>query len=131
MTLLHGFLHAGQPHLRLRERQVNNMNAIDTPDGDRVVCSEDDERYRLVSIDAAHAPDGCTGDDWFVYRIAQGTNDITGYRCGSLERVSADVESIVTSLNGRRDWKKLRPTSDRARRAAAAARKASRSVRSD
>jgi hypothetical protein len=88
--------------------------------GDNDMC------YRLVSIDAAEAPEGCAGGDWFAYRIMQGGNGITGYRCGSWERVSADVQSIVTSLNGRRNWTKMKPASDRQRRASAAARRAAR-----
>jgi hypothetical protein len=102
MITLGGFAHGGRPLLR----------------------PSDDKCYRLISIDAAEAPDGCSGGDWFVYRIAQGGNDITGYRCGSLERVSADVQAIVASLNGRRNWTKTKPVTDRERRAATAARKA-------
>ena len=49
----------------------------------------DAERYRLVSIEAAGAPAGCAGRDWFVYRILQGVNAITGYRQGS--RAQAQV----------------------------------------
>lgn len=69
-----------------------------------VDAGQDLERYRLVSIDAVHAPEGCTGRDWHVYRIVQGVNEITGYRQGDLERVSADVEEIIAALNGRRAW---------------------------
>jgi hypothetical protein len=86
----------------------------------------DDECYRLVSIGTADAPDGCAGKDWFVYQIAQGGNAITGYRCGSLESVSADVQSIVSSLNGRRNWPRIKSSSERQRRANAAARRAPR-----
>ena len=68
--------------------------------------SASDERYRLVSIDAVRAPDDCLGSDWHRYRIAQGENGITGYRCGDLARVTADVEAIVTALNERREWRK-------------------------
>jgi hypothetical protein len=68
--------------------------------------SAGDESYRLISIDAVRAPEGCMGSDWHVYRIAQGGNGITGYRSGDLERVKADVETIVTALNERRQWTK-------------------------
>lgn len=85
---------------------------------------DDAERYRLVSIDAVRAPEGCTGTDWHVYRIAQGENEITGYRNGAIARVTTDVETIVTALNERRRWSKSKTPSKYQRRAAAAARRA-------
>jgi hypothetical protein len=87
--------------------------------------SADEERYRLISIDAVRAPEGCTGSDWHIYKIAQGENGITGYRHGELARVTTDVEAIVTALNGRRRWTKTKAPSKYQRRAAAAARRAS------
>jgi len=66
------------------------------------------EAFRLVSIRAAGAPSGCTGRDWFEYRIAQGANVITGYRRGSLSVATAEVESIVDGLNERRQGAKAR-----------------------
>jgi hypothetical protein len=81
----------------------------------------DGEDFRLVSISAAHAPSGCGGRDWLVYRIAQGANIITGYRRGDLETASADVETIVTSLNERRRSTKAKPGRKPGARGAAAA----------
>jgi hypothetical protein len=69
----------------------------------------DAERYRLVSIEAASAPEGCAGRDWFVYRILQGVNEITGYRQGSRAQVAAEVETILKNLNGRRSWGSSKP----------------------
>jgi hypothetical protein len=83
----------------------------------------DSERYRLVSIEAVRAPEGCAGGDWFVYRIAQGINAITGYRRGSSERVNTEVETIVAGLNGRRQWTKTKSDAKAERRAAAVRRK--------
>jgi hypothetical protein len=83
----------------------------------------DAETYRLLSIDAVRAPEGCTGGDWHIYRVAQGRNGITGYRRGDLARVRADVEGIVVALNERRQWAKGKATSSSQRRAAAAARR--------
>lgn len=77
------------------------------------------EDFRLVSITATQAPSGCAGRDWFVYRIAQGKNIITGYRRGDLATASADVETIVTALNGRRRSTKPKPGRKPGRRAAA------------
>ena len=75
-----------------------------------------DERYRLLSIDAVGAPEDCLGDDWHRYRITQGENGITGYRCGDLARVTLEVAAIVTALNERRDWGKVKAPSKNHRR---------------
>lgn len=75
-------------------------------DSGRLHESADEQRYRLISIDAVCAPKGCIGSDWHSYRIAQGDNGITGYRRGDLARVKADVETIMSALNGRRYWAK-------------------------
>ena len=92
-------------------------------DATRPEESDDHERYRLISIDAVRAPHGCTGTDWHIYRIAQGGNEITGYRTGALARVTTEVETIVTALNDRRQWTKPKATKHQ-RRAATAARRA-------
>ena len=55
------------------------------------------ENYRLISIESTTAPSGSAGDDWFVYRIAQGKNVTTGYRCGNRGDVDAEIERIVNS----------------------------------
>ena len=83
-----------------------------------------DECYRLISIDSVRAPQDCMGSDWHRYRIAQGENEITGYRCGDLARVTADVEAIVTALNERREWRKSKAPPKSQRRATGAARRA-------
>jgi hypothetical protein len=74
-----------------------------------VAAAGDSERFRLVSIASARAPSGCSGQDWLMYRIAQGRNIITGYRRGELKAASAEVETIVTSLNERRVSAKSKP----------------------
>jgi hypothetical protein len=68
-----------------------------------------EEAYKLVGIEAVSTPEGCTGRDWHVYRIAQGTNVITGYRQGSLVSATSEVEKIVVGLNERRVASKGRP----------------------
>jgi hypothetical protein len=78
------------------------------------------ESYRLVSIEAVLTPEGCTGRNWHLYRIAQGENEITGYRCGEIGRVKVDVELIVAALNDRRQWSKGSERARNPRRAAAA-----------
>jgi len=83
-----------------------------------------DESYRLISIDAVRAPEGCTGSNWHVYRIARGEHAITGYRQCDAARIVADVETIVAALNDRRHWAKSKVPTKHQRRAAAAARRA-------
>jgi hypothetical protein len=85
---------------------------------------DDNERYRLLSIEAVRAPAGCAGRDWFVYRITQGDNAITGYRQGERAKVNAEVATIVDGLNGRRQWAKAKADTETQRRAAAARRHA-------
>ena len=68
-----------------------------------------EESYRLVGIEPARAPEGCTGRDWLIYRISQGHNLITGYRQGDLVAETAEVERIVVGLNERRIASKGRP----------------------
>ncbi len=57
--------------------------------------------FQLVSINPTAAPNGGAGDDWLVYRISQGLNLVTGYRCGSRAHVVAEVERILIALNER------------------------------
>jgi hypothetical protein len=78
------------------------------------------EDYRLVSIAAVRAPEGCVGSDWHLYRIAQGENGIVGYRRGEPERVREEVEAILVALNERRQWAASKATAKRHRAAAAA-----------
>lgn len=92
--------------------------SLTTPLSDESADTGPDESYRLLSVESVRAPEGCAGKDWFVYRIAQGMNEITGYRRGDRSAVSAEVETIVAGLNGRRSWAKSKPTSRAQRRAA-------------
>ncbi len=73
------------------------------------VSTLNDEEFVLVSVDRANAPSGAEGDDWFCYRIAQGSNRIVGYRRGSQRAVKKDVQTIVLSLNERRTGKRKSP----------------------
>jgi hypothetical protein len=115
---------AARPNPRDNDRPIDSTSTIDARGGDAPGGqSAADECYRLISIDAVRAPEDCMGSDWHRYRIAQGGNGITGYRCGNLARVTADVEAIVTALNQRRDWKKIKDSKSQ-RRAVAAAQRA-------
>lgn len=88
------------------------------------VDTSDHEPYRVVSVESVKTPEGCAGQDWFVYRIAQGLNPITGYRRGNRESVRADAEAIVVALNERREWKKSKVSPKDRRKSAAVARAA-------
>ena len=117
---------AGSTNPEAGDQRIDSARTTDASGGSDAPPDEsaDDERYRVISIDAVRAPEGCTGGDWHVYRIAQGQNAITGYRRGDLARVTVEVETIVTALNGRRRWAKDKDAKSQ-RRAAAAARAAS------
>lgn len=82
------------------------------------------EAYRLIGVESVKTPEGCAGANWFVYRIAQGVNAITGYRRGNRESVRGEAETIVVALNERREWKKSKVSPADRRKAAAAARAA-------
>jgi hypothetical protein len=71
------------------------------------------------------------GSDWHRYRIAQGANGITGYRCGNLARVTADVEAIVTALNERREWRKSKASPKSQRRPETAVQRSSADTQPD
>ena len=77
-----------------------------------------DVSFRLVSVTTTSTPEGCAGRDWLVYRISQGANMIMGYRRGTLQTVTAEVELIVLGLNERRVSGKGRPGPKRGRPAA-------------
>ena len=108
---LRDHVRAGRPNAEAYDRQVEAASA---PGMQSVATGEPaDQRYRVISIGAVRAPEGCAGADWLSYRIAQGHNEITGYRRGTLESVRAIVETIVAALNSRRDWGKSEPKSHR------------------
>lgn len=67
-----------------------------------------DEPFELVSVQKTLAPQGSDGNDWFSYRISQGTNMITGYRQGSLTVVKESLAELIVGLNERRSPKRGR-----------------------
>ena len=71
------------------------MNADNTP-----VDAHIGPRYQLKSIDVTLAPEGGEGT-WYRYVIAQGSNEITGMRPGTLAEVDIAVREIVVRLNER------------------------------
>lgn len=64
--------------------------------------------YKIESIAPANPPVGAEGSDWFHYVIVQGSNLINGYRQGSIESVTLEIEENVELLNERRLGKRGR-----------------------
>jgi hypothetical protein len=60
--------------------------------------------FRLESLVATSRPDGSEGD-WYRYVISQGTNLITGLRCGPESEVKAIIADMIERLNERREGK--------------------------
>lgn len=60
--------------------------------------------YQLKSIDVTDTPEGSDGT-WYRYVIAQGSNEVTGMRTGSLLEVDFAVRDMVLRLNERRGGK--------------------------
>lgn len=56
--------------------------------------------FRIESIAEAEAPDGSEGT-WHRYVLIQGSNTITGIRCGTRVEVSQLLEEMVERLNER------------------------------
>lgn len=56
--------------------------------------------FRLDTLQQIDAPAGCEGI-WHRYVIIQGTNTITGMRCGSEHDVSRALDDMVQRLNSR------------------------------
>jgi hypothetical protein len=62
--------------------------------------------YEIVSIKPAEPPSGATGSNWHRYVIAfEGSESVCGYRQGSIQSVTMEVEEIVAQVN-ERNWKK-------------------------
>ena len=61
-----------------------------------------EEQYGIVSVKPVNAPRGTVGTDWHCYVIEHGKNRIRGYRQGSIDTVTRDVQEIVVRLNERR-----------------------------
>jgi hypothetical protein len=66
------------------------------------------EAYAIVSIEPSAAPADTEGANWHCYVIAQGRNEIRGYRQGQQKSVKVEVEEIVARLNERRTGKRSR-----------------------
>lgn len=61
-----------------------------------------DNDFEIVSVEPSEPPTNTSGTGWHCYIIEQGANRIRGYKRGSINSVTRDVEDIVESLNRRR-----------------------------
>lgn len=80
------------------------------------------EPYQLVSVTKSAPPAGSDGSGWFKYRIAQGTNTITGYRQGERASIEASLKETVVLLNERRSPRRGRVQLTQMRRSKPASR---------
>ena len=61
-----------------------------------------EDPFELVSVGRVEMPSGTEGAGWHRYVIRQGSNEIRGYRQGTLDTVTSAAEHIVIQLNERR-----------------------------
>ena len=61
--------------------------------------------YTLNSIISCEPPSNADGDNWFQYKITQGANIITGYKCGEFNQVKESIENNIERLNQRQKGK--------------------------
>lgn len=69
------------------------------------LSAPNDEEYVLTSLERSEPPSDTEGDDWYCYMIAQGDNEIVGYRRGRLTAIKSELKTLVESLNERRSGK--------------------------
>ena len=61
--------------------------------------------YVLKSITSCEPPFESKENNWFKYKILQGSNIITGYKCGEYAHVLASIEVNIDRLNQRQKGK--------------------------
>ena len=60
-----------------------------------------DSEFIIECIEKCEPPKGMTGNDWYLYIVRQNNKKITGFKTGTLERVTEDVERFRVGLNER------------------------------
>lgn len=60
-----------------------------------------ENRYRVVIVEKAVAPEGMPGGNWHRYVIGQGRSKIEGLKPGSLSAVTQHAETVAEDLNAR------------------------------
>ena len=61
--------------------------------------------YVLKSITNCEPPFDSKDSNWFQYKILQGSNIITGYKCGEYAHVLESIEVNIDRLNQRQKGK--------------------------
>lgn len=61
--------------------------------------SNKQQKYTLNSIIRCIPPQQASGTGWYEYKIVQGENIITGYKCGEYIHVLQSVEENIAQLN--------------------------------
>jgi hypothetical protein len=60
-------------------------------------------KYRLMTVEKTHPPEGMSGDNWYRYMIGRGSAKIVGRKPGTLETVTRYAEACTRNLNSRAD----------------------------
>lgn len=58
-------------------------------------------RFSIVSIEKCTPPKGMAGQNWYRYIVGDKGNKITGYKSGTLKKVTQHVEEFTEGLNER------------------------------
>ncbi len=61
--------------------------------------------YKLKSLTNCKPPFKAEGSNWYQYEISQGSNIITGYKCGDHKHVLESVQLNIDQLNQRQKGK--------------------------
>jgi len=111
---------AGLPAELVSSSQISTMQSLATKDEAMTWRSQNNEPFTLISVEKSAPPDGNQGTDWVHYRIAQGPNQISGYRRGSVASARKAAKEIVANLNERRSPKRGRVQLTQSRKSARA-----------
>jgi len=57
--------------------------------------------YCVISVEKTMAPEGMTGDDWYLYVVGRNNTRIEGKKPGTLTAVTAHAEAFAEDLNSR------------------------------
>jgi hypothetical protein len=113
-------LFAGVYSELLSSSQIRGLKSHQTKDEAMTWRSQNNEPFTLISVEKSEPPEGGQGTDWVHYRIAQGPNEISGYRRGSLASARKAAKEIVANLNERRSPKRGRVQLTQSRKSARA-----------
>ncbi len=58
-------------------------------------------KYNVTSIEKITAPEGMTGDDWYLYIIEKGNSVMECKKSGTLKSVTEHAENAAELINAR------------------------------